>query len=98
MLSTHDNDNVTIYRQAHITDVLNSFGIGELRDYFIHFTSNLDPNGKKGLGIPWPQWNPQNPEVVIFQDGTLFPVIVGKDNYRVEPLNYVANLSLLYPI
>ncbi|KAH8982264.1 carotenoid ester lipase precursor [Lactarius akahatsu] len=87
---------------AHITDVPNSFGVGpalsELRDYFIRFTNNLDPNGKRGLGVPWPQWDPRKPKAAIFQDSTLFPIIIGDDNYRTDALNYVANMSLLYPI
>ncbi|KAH9073429.1 carotenoid ester lipase precursor [Lactarius deliciosus] len=87
---------------AHITDVPNSFAVGpvlsELRDYFIRFTNNLDPNGKRGLGVPWPQWDPKKPKAAIFQDSTLFPIIIGDDNYRTDALNYVANMSLLYPI
>ncbi|KAN0139659.1 Alpha/Beta hydrolase fold [Lactarius tabidus] len=83
---------------AHATDLVNSFGVGELRDYVIRFTNNLDPNGDKGLGIPWPQWDPKKPKAVIFQDSTLFPLIIGDDNYRTDPLSYVGNMSLLYPI
>jgi acetylcholinesterase len=83
---------------AHATDLVNSFGVGELRDYVIRFTNNLDPNGNKGLGIPWPQWDPKKPKAVIFQDSVLFPLIVGDDNYRTDPLSYVGNMSLLYPI
>ncbi|KAI9436916.1 carotenoid ester lipase precursor [Lactarius indigo] len=87
---------------THGTDLVNAFGIGstnaELRDYFIRFTNNLDPNGKNGRGVPWPQWNPRKPKAVIFQDSDLFPIIVGDDNYRTDALSYVANMSLLYPI
>ena len=84
--------------QAHATDLVDSFGPGELRDYVLRFTNNLDPNGKIGLGIPWPQWDPRNPKAVIFQDDSLFPVVLGDDNYRTDPLNYVTNMSLIYPI
>ncbi|KAH9966977.1 Alpha/Beta hydrolase protein [Lactifluus volemus] len=83
---------------AHATDLVDSFGPGELRDYVIHFTNNLDPNGDLGLGIPWPKWDPRNPKAVIFQDSTLFPVVIGDDNYRTDPLSFVGNMSLLYPI
>ncbi len=71
---------------------------GELKDYVIRFTNNLDPNGEKGLGVPWPQWNPQKPKAIIFQDDMYFPVVVGDDNYRTDALTYVGNMSLLYPI
>ncbi|KAI9454056.1 carotenoid ester lipase precursor [Lactarius psammicola] len=95
------NKDLPFIGTAHATDLINSFamaGTGELRDYIIRFTNNLDPNGNKGLGIPWPQWDPKKPKAVIFQDSTLFPLIVGDDNYRTDPLSYVANMSLLYPI
>ncbi|KAH9024550.1 Alpha/Beta hydrolase protein [Lactarius hengduanensis] len=71
---------------THGTDLLNSFAmdpaLSELRDYFIRFANNLDPNDKRA----------------IFQDNVFFPIIVGGDNYRTDALNYVANLSLLGPI
>ncbi|KAI0296558.1 carotenoid ester lipase precursor [Multifurca ochricompacta] len=69
---------------------------GELADYIIYFTRNLNPNGK--LGIKWPQYNLRNPKALIFQDDPFFPVIVGDDNYRANSLEFVANLSLLHPI
>ncbi|KAH9066827.1 carotenoid ester lipase precursor [Lactarius vividus] len=94
--------NLPFLGAAHGTDILNSFGVGpalsELRDYFIRFTNNLDPNGKRGLGVPWPQWDPKKPKAIIFQDSTIFPIVIGDDNYRTDALNYVANMSLLYPI
>ncbi|KAI9440698.1 carotenoid ester lipase precursor [Lactarius indigo] len=87
---------------AHGTDLLNSFGVGpalsEFRDYFIRFTNHLDPNGKAGLGVPWPQWDSKHPKAVIFKDGTLFPIVIGDDDYRTDALNYVSTMSLLYPI
>jgi len=83
---------------AHGTDLLNSFGNGgELKDYIIRFANKLDPNGKKGLGVPWPQWNRDKPKAVIFQDDILFPVIVEDDNARSMPKDYISNMSLLYP-
>ncbi|KAI0306653.1 Alpha/Beta hydrolase protein [Multifurca ochricompacta] len=84
---------------THATDLINSILTpGELMDYVIHFTSNLNPNSKKGLGIPWPQWNRRDPKAIVLQDSTLFPVVIGNDNYRTDPLDYVANMSLIYPI
>ncbi|KAI0248236.1 carotenoid ester lipase precursor [Lactifluus subvellereus] len=64
---------------AHATDLVDSFLAGEIKDYVIRFTNNLDPN-------------------VIFQDSALFPVVLGDDNYRTDPLSFVANMSLIYPI
>jgi acetylcholinesterase len=67
----------------------------ELTDYFIYFTQNLDPNGN--LELPWPQYDVRNPTALVFQDSLFFPVITQADDYRVDPLNFVANLSLATP-
>ncbi|KAI0292408.1 carotenoid ester lipase precursor [Russula brevipes] len=84
---------------AHATDLINSIlGSGELRDYILRFANNLDPNGDNGLGIPWPQWNPDKPKALILQDSTLFPLIIADDNYRSRALDYVGNMSIRYPI
>jgi acetylcholinesterase len=71
---------------------------GDLKDYVTRFTNNLDPNGKNGLGIPWPKWDPRKPKAIIFQDSMLFPLIIGDDKYRPDLLNFVTNMSLNYPI
>ena len=80
-------------------DLVASFGDGgELRDYVIRFTNNLNPNSKKVFGVPWPQWDPRKPKAIIFQNDILFPIVLGDDNYRTDPLNYITNMSLFYPI
>ena len=89
--------------QAHATDLLSSILVtdalqGELRDYVIRFVNNLDPNGKTGLGIPWPRWDPHHPKAIVLQDSVLFPIILADDNYRTDPLDLVANLSLILPV
>jgi acetylcholinesterase len=85
--------------QAHATDLINSWGPnGELKDYIIRFTNTLDPNGKEGLGIPWPQWNPAKPKALVLTDSILSPLIIDDDNYRSRALDYVGNLSIRYPI
>ncbi|KAH8991715.1 carotenoid ester lipase precursor [Lactarius akahatsu] len=81
---------------AHATDLLNSFGDQELTDYFVYFAQNLNPNGD--LEIPWPRYDVRNPTALVFQDSPFFPVITGADDYRIDPLNFVTNLSLLHPI
>jgi acetylcholinesterase len=67
-------------------------------DYILRFTDTLDPNGSRGLGIPWPKWNPDKPKALILQDSALFPLIIGDDNYRSRALEYVTNMSIRYPI
>ena len=53
--------------------------------------------GQKGL-IPWPQWDLKKPRAVIFQNSTLFLLVIIDDNYLTNPLNYVMNVSLIYPL
>jgi hypothetical protein len=85
--------------QAHATDLINSFGPGgELKDYIIRFTNNLNPNGREGLGINWPQWKPENPKALVLTDQILSPLIIDDDNYRTRALDYVGNLSIRHPI
>ncbi|KAI0296557.1 carotenoid ester lipase precursor [Multifurca ochricompacta] len=89
--------NVPFIGSAHATDLINSFGGGELMDYVIYFTRNLNPNGKAAT-IPWPQYNLKKPTALIFRDDALLPVITDKDDYRTAALNYIAVLSLRRPI
>jgi acetylcholinesterase len=75
---------------------MNSFGGKELTDYIIYFTQNLNPNGK--LENNWPQYDLQRPQMLVFHDDPFFPMTVEDDNYRISPLEFVANLSLIHPI
>ena len=82
-----------------------SFGAPLLLSCFLHlcslrdrFTVNLDPNGNQGMGIPWPRYDTQNRRSMMFQDSSLFPLRVVKDDYREAPLDFIANLSLIHPI
>jgi acetylcholinesterase len=80
-------------------DLLASFGpMGELKDYIIRFTNKLDPNGREGLGIQWPKWDPKRPRALIFKDDANSRLVIDRDDYRANALNYVANLSIRYPI
>jgi len=76
--------------------------LGELRDYVIRFVNTLNPNNGPGVGVPWPKWDsdPLHPtgRVIIFQDDTFFPIVLGNDDYRTDALSYVTNMSLIYPI
>jgi len=81
---------------AHGSDILNAFGDGELTDYFICFTRNLDPNCQQP--ITWPKYRDGFNKVLVFQDSAAVPVTTAKDDYRVRPLEFAVNLSLLHPI
>jgi hypothetical protein len=72
----------------------------ELMNNIIWFTNNLDPNGNTDLepNVIWPQWDPQNPKALIFQDGLLAPRLIGDDNYRTAAMEFMRNISLINPI
>ncbi len=69
-----------------------------MKDYFIRFINNLDPNGRIGFGVPWPQWDVNKPKAIVFQQSNVFPIVEIADNYRTAAMDYVVNMSLLYPI
>ena len=80
-------------------DLFNSFGPGgELMDYFIRFANDLNPNGHEGLGINWPKWEVSNPKALVLTDEIHSPLIINDDDYRSHALEYVENLSILYPV
>ena len=80
--------------------MLDEVAPSELMNYIISFTNNLDPNGETGLEprVTWPQWDPQNPKALVFQDSLLFPRKIIDDNYRTAAMEFMRNMSLLYPI
>ena len=80
-------------------DLINAFEReGELMDYFIRFTNNLDPNEREGPGIHWPKWDPAGPKALVFTDDIRAPLIIDDDNYRSRALEYFENLTIRYPI
>ena len=74
----------------------------ELMNNIIRFTCNLDPNGSSDTDLKptvvWPQWDPQNPKALIFQDGLPLPRIIGDDNYRTAAMEFMRNISPINPI
>ncbi|CDO72193.1 hypothetical protein BN946_scf184970.g45 [Trametes cinnabarina] len=81
---------------AHATDILNIFGGGELADYLINFANNLDPNGNT---VPsWPKYSASSPKLLTFTDDVVHPVTLTNDDYRVDAIDYITQLSLQFPI
>ncbi|OSC98005.1 carotenoid ester lipase precursor [Trametes coccinea BRFM310] len=80
---------------AHATDILNIYGGGELADYLINFATNLNPNGKTVAS--WPQYTTSSPKLLTFLDG-ITPVTITNDDYRVDAMNLLTELSLQFPI
>ncbi|KAF9055814.1 carotenoid ester lipase precursor [Panaeolus papilionaceus] len=65
-----------------------------LEDYLIRFVVNHDPNN--GTGPAWPQYTTASPQLYTFADGS-DPTIT-QDNFRVDAIHYLTNLTLAYPL
>ncbi|KAL0062982.1 hypothetical protein AAF712_010113 [Marasmius tenuissimus] len=83
---------------AHGTDLLNVYGGGELTNYLIHFTSNLNPNGNSVA--QWPQYTPDSPNLLTLQPeiSVLTPVVVTQDTYRTEAMDVFRRVLLDHPL
>ncbi|KAI0326234.1 carotenoid ester lipase precursor [Cubamyces sp. BRFM 1775] len=80
---------------AHATDILNIYGGGELADYLINFVNHLNPNG---ITVPsWPKYTTSSPNLLTFLDG-LIPIEITNDDYRVDAINLITELSLEFPL
>jgi acetylcholinesterase len=75
---------------VHGSDLLYTYGPGELMDYLIHFATNLDPNG--GSSPQWPQYTNGSPQLM-----TLLPsncTSITQDRYRADSLCFLTNFFL----
>ncbi|KAI0699094.1 carotenoid ester lipase precursor [Cytidiella melzeri] len=79
----------------HATDLLNVYTAGDMSDYIINFVNNLNPNGNTVDN--WPTYTNANPQLMTFLDG-LIPRTITLDNYRVDQMNFLTQLSLQYPL
>jgi acetylcholinesterase len=78
--------------------LLNSYGSGELKDYFIGFVNALDPNDQSGIVLQWPQYNLSNPLALVFEDNAIWPVVAAEDRYRREGIDLANGLAYIHPI
>ncbi|KAF8485466.1 carotenoid ester lipase precursor [Gautieria morchelliformis] len=82
---------------SHGSDIANIYGIGEIGGYLINFATNLDPNGF--CLFSWPTWNLQTRSMLTFLGGfKLIPKTILPDTFREDPINFIIQLALKYPI
>ncbi len=70
-----------------------------MADYLVNFVNKLDPNGK--TGISWPQYTTKSPQLLEFYDlviSGLNGLKITNDDYRVDAMNFITQLSLQYPL
>ena len=66
-----------------------------MADYLINFVNHLDPNGNT---VPsWPKYTTSSPNLLTFLDG-LIPITITHDDYRVDAMNLITELSLQFPL
>ncbi|EIN12169.1 carotenoid ester lipase precursor [Punctularia strigosozonata HHB-11173 SS5] len=82
----------------HASDILDIYGTGEMRDYLVHFVNNLDPNGDTGTTFNWPQYTNDSPQLLTFLDDLTTPLQITQDNYRVDGMQLLTQLSLAEPL
>ncbi|KAF9535607.1 Alpha/Beta hydrolase protein [Crepidotus variabilis] len=88
-------------KAAKVTPVLGSFhgsdlSAGVLDDYIIRFTYNQTPGN--GTGLDWPQYTSSSPLLYNFPSGRREEPYISNDTFRLEPMRYLMNLSLAYPL
>jgi acetylcholinesterase len=86
--------NLPVIGSLHGSDLLYTYGPGELMDYLIHFVTNMDPNG--GSSPLWPQYTTAYPDLMTFlpSNGTS----ITQDTYRADGLDYITSINLPHAI
>ena len=78
------------------------FAPDDLTDYIIQFVATLDPNGASGSAsnrtIAWPRYEPATRRMLVLREGEGEPLSIGRDDAREEAMEFVAALSLKYPL
>jgi len=81
---------------AHGSDILNSYGGGDLTDYVIQFTANMDPNGR--LSPEWPQYSSSSPQLMTFLDSQVTNRTITLDTYRIDGMEFLLKLLSVEPL
>ncbi|KAI0694775.1 carotenoid ester lipase precursor [Earliella scabrosa] len=95
----HKRGKVTpVMGATHGTDIANIYDGGELTDYLINFVTHLDPNGDSGTNTYWPKYTPSSPKMLTLLDDLFSPLTITNDNYRVDGIKLLSELSLEFPL
>lgn len=88
--------------QPHARDVRSLSRGEDFTDYIIQFVATLDPNGASGTAsnrtIAWPRYEPTTRQMLVLREGEGEPLAIGRDDAREEAMEFVAALSLKYPL
>jgi acetylcholinesterase len=75
-------------------------------DYLINFVDHLNPNPRPATTNPnlvfWPRYTPGNLNLLTFLDlpplGSIIPLSLTLDNFRIAPMEFLTRLSLKYAV
>jgi len=84
-----------ILGSVHASDIPIIYGGEDLTDYLINFATNLNPNG--GSVAHWPPYTTLWPQLLTLYDAPV-STNVTLDTYRAEGIQFLTELSLVYPL
>ncbi|KAH9484564.1 Lipase 4 [Psilocybe cubensis] len=76
----------------HSSDLLNSYGGGEMQNQVIRFANTLNPNGQGLLDFQWPRYDLQSRQMLTYLDG-IVPLTISHDTYRQDAMNFLTSLT-----
>ncbi|PPQ91357.1 hypothetical protein CVT25_004124 [Psilocybe cyanescens] len=81
----------------HSSDLVNSYGGGEMQDQVIRFANTLNPNGQGLVDFQWPRYTLQSRQTLTYLDGFI-PLAISQDTYRQDAMNYLTSITVVNPV
>ncbi|EMD39896.1 hypothetical protein CERSUDRAFT_150639 [Gelatoporia subvermispora B] len=91
------NKSQPILGSSHGSDTPSFTTPGSMEDYLINFIDKLEPNPNNVTGVFWPQYTNDSPQLLTLWDVPA-PFNVTEDNFRVDGMNVLTNLSMEFPL
>ncbi|KAG8898009.1 hypothetical protein FRB99_007725 [Tulasnella sp. 403] len=89
---------VPLMGSFHGADLTDIFGYGPVQDAAINFVVSHDPNGyqPKGSKPAWPRYTPDDPQILVVNEGLWTSLSTRVDNHREEAIQLIGDISLRY--
>ncbi|OCH92841.1 alpha beta-hydrolase [Obba rivulosa] len=86
---------VGLFHGSDLQDFYGSDGSGILADYLVNFVNHLDP--KNQTGLEWPKYSDISPSLFTLS-GQDDSISITPDNFRMDAMGLLTNLSLQFPL